>query len=324
MNTILITGGAGYIGSHAVYLAVEKGYKVVVVDNLSTGHKQAIHKNAIFYEGDIREEKILEKIFNENKINQVLHFAAKSIVNESMIDPLTYYENNVYGTQILLRVMKKFNINNIVFSSTAAVYGDQEKMPLTEESETKPTSVYGETKLVMEKMIEWCSQSYDLNYIALRYFNVAGAIKSAVIGENHSPETHLIPKVLKTVINEEQKISVFGNNYNTPDGTCIRDYIHIIDLIEAHLLALDYLEKNSVNHIINLGTNTGISVMEIINKSSEVTGRNISCEIKERREGDPDKLIASNILANKILGWSPKYSNIDEIIKDAWNWHKKF
>ena len=323
INTILITGGAGYIGSHAVYLAIKKGYEVIVIDNLSTGHKKHIHKNAVFYEGDIREEKLLKKIFSENSIDQVLHFAAKSIVSESMSNPLKYYENNVYGTQVLLKAMREFNVKNIVFSSTAAVYGTQEQMPLTEKSETKPTSVYGETKLAMEKMINWCSKSYDLNYIALRYFNVAGAIKDASIGEDHLPETHLIPKVLKTSIDKDQKITVFGDDYNTPDGTCIRDYIHVIDLIEAHLSALDYLSKNSINHIINLGTNNGISVMEIIKKSSELTGIDIPYNISSRRQGDPDKLIASNILAHEVLGWSPKHSVIDEIISDAWNWHKK-
>lgn len=323
IKTILVTGGAGYIGSHAVYLAIEKGYKVIVLDNLSTGNKKYVHKNAIFYNGDIRDENILRVIFNNTKVDQVLHFAAKSIVSESMIDPLKYYENNVYGTQVLLKVMKEFNVNSIVFSSTAAVYGMQEKMPLTEKNITNPTSVYGQTKLVMEKMIEHCSQAYGLKYIALRYFNVAGAIKNASIGEEHSPETHLIPKILKSIINGKEKIIVFGDDYNTLDGTCIRDYIHVIDLIDAHLLSLDYLSKNNDNHIINLGTNSGASVMEIIKKASEVTGERIFYEISDRRDGDPDKLVASNTLANEILGWKPKHSAITEIINDAWNWHKK-
>lgn len=320
--SVLVLGGAGYIGSHAVYQLIDQGYKVVVIDNLQTGHEQAIHPQATFYKGDIREKEFLTSVFQKEKIEGVLHFAANSLVGESMEKPLMYFDNNVYGTQVLLEVMNEFDVKNIVFSSTAATYGDQKIMSITEDTPTLPTNAYGETKLTMEKMLKWCSGAYEMKYVALRYFNVAGARPTGEVGEDHTPETHLIPLVLQVALKQREFISVFGDDYDTPDGTCIRDYVHVEDLIAAHILALKYLETGGESNVFNLGSNQGFSVLEIIETARKITGHSIPEKIVARRAGDPAKLIASSQKAKQVLGWDPKRTDIEQIIGDAWSWHQ--
>lgn len=321
--SILVLGGAGYIGSHAVYQLIDKNHKVIVVDNLQTGHKQAIHPKAKFYQGDIRDKQFLRSIFLNESITGVLHFAANSLVGESMEQPIKYFDNNVYGTQVLLEVMVEFGIKNIVFSSSAATYGDQEVMPITEEMLTVPTNAYGETKLIMEKMMKWCAVAHGVKYVSLRYFNVAGARSTGEIGEDHNPETHLIPVILQVALGKRDKILIFGDDYDTKDGTCIRDYIHVEDLIDAHILALEYLQHGGESDIFNLGSSTGYSVKEIIDNAREVTGHPIPAIVASRRAGDPGSLVASSAKAKNILGWKPKRNQVNQIIRDAWNWHQQ-
>lgn len=320
---VLVCGGAGYIGSHCVYELIEKGEEVVVIDNLLTGFKSSIHKDAIFYEGDIRDIDFLNKVFKEEDIDSVIHFAANSLVGESMTKPLKYFGNNVYGTEVLLKAMVENNVDKIVFSSTAAVYGEPESVPIKETDRTNPTNPYGETKLAMEKMMKWVDMAHGTKYVSLRYFNVAGAHPSGLIGEMHNPETHLIPLVLQVPLKIRDKIMIFGDDYPTEDGTCIRDYIHIMDLIDAHLLALDYLRAGNDSDIFNLGNGRGFSVKEIIDTSEKVTGLNIKRETGSRRPGDPAVLVASSDKIKKVLGWEPKHPNVEDIIQSAWNFHKR-
>lgn len=322
MMSILVLGGAGYIGSHAVYQLIDQNYKVVVVDNLQSGHNQAVHPQATFYKGDIRDKEFLRSVFAQEKIEGVIHFAANSLVGESMENPLKYFNNNVYGTQVLLEVMMEFGIKNIVFSSTAATYGEQKVMPITEEMPTLPTNAYGETKLTMEKIMKWCESAYGLKYVSLRYFNVAGARSTGEIGEDHHPETHLIPVILQVAVGQREYISVFGDDYDTEDGTCIRDYIHVEDLIDAHILALSYLQNGGESTIVNLGSGKGFSVNEMVETAREVTGHEIPAKVVPRRSGDPSKLIASSEKAKKVLGWNPQRTSIKQIMEDAWNWHQ--
>lgn len=322
MDNILILGGAGYIGSHAVYKLIEENYNVIVLDNLQTGHKEAISPKAKFYKGDIRNIKDVQSVFRNEKIDGVLHFAASSLVGESMLNPLKYYDNNVNGTKIILETMHDFNVNNIVFSSTAAVYGKTSEIPITENTTTEPYNTYGETKLAVENMMKWCSIAHNIKYVSLRYFNVAGAMQGGNIGEAHNPETHLIPLVLKVALGLKDNILVFGDDYNTKDGTCIRDYIHVEDLIDAHILALKYLCKGGKSDIFNLGSSQGFSVNEIINTAKQITNHNIKAINSPRRVGDPPTLIACSEKAKKILGWNPKRTSINQIIEDAWQWHK--
>jgi UDP-glucose 4-epimerase len=319
---ILVLGGAGYIGSHAVYQLIDKGYEIVVVDNLQTGHKKAVHPNAHFYEGDIRNKEFLCTVFEKEEIEVVIHFAANSLVGESMEKPLVYFNNNVYGTQVLLEVMNEFNVKQIVFSSTAATYGEPGMVPITEEMPTNPTNTYGETKLTMEKIMKWCSMAYGMKYVSLRYFNVAGAREGGEIGEDHHPETHLIPLILQVPLGKREHITIFGEDYDTPDGTCIRDYIHVEDLINAHILALEYLKKGGENNIFNLGSNQGFSVKEMVETARKITGHSIPAQMGNRRAGDPSTLVASSEKAKAILGWNPTRTNVEKIIEDAWNWHK--
>lgn len=319
--SILVCGGAGYIGSHTVYKLIEQGKDVVIVDNLQSGHMDAVNPKAKFYKGDIRDASILDKIFTENKIESIVHFAANSLVGESMEKPLLYFNNNVYGMQILLESMVKHNIKNIVFSSTAAVYGEPKQVPILEEDETNPTNTYGETKLTMEKMMKWCNKAYGINYVALRYFNVAGSLGDGSIGEDHNPETHLIPLILQVPLKKREFISVYGTDYPTPDGTCIRDYIHVLDLADAHIKAVDYLEAGNESTVFNLGNGVGFSVKEMIEAAKEATGEEIKVVLGDRRSGDPAQLIASSEKANKILGWTPKFTDVKDIIKDAWAFH---
>ncbi len=317
---VLIAGGAGYIGSHCVKIMTEQGYDVIVVDNLSTGHREAVKEK--LYVGDIRNQAFLDELFQKEKIEAVIHFCAKSLVGVSMTEPLEYFDNNVSGTMVLLQAMAKANVKKIVFSSSAAVYGDHEEMPITEEYLTNPTNPYGETKLMMEKMMKWAEIAHGFKYVSLRYFNVAGAYTDGSIGEDHQPETHLIPIVLQTALGKRDHITVYGNDYNTADGTCVRDYIHVIDLIDAHIRALNYLSSGNISEIFNLGSEDGYSVLEIIEAARAVTGINIKQEIGPRRAGDPAKLIASSEKIGRVLGWKPKFG-IKEIIRDAWSFHKK-
>jgi len=319
---VLVLGGAGYIGSHATSKLIENGYKVVVIDNLQTGHKNAIHKNAKFYQGDIRDIEFLKEVFSKEKIQGVMHFAANSLVEESMINPIKYFNNNVHGAEVLLSVLNKFGAKYIVFSSTAATYGEPREIPITEEAETCPANPYGESKLMMEKMMKWSDKAYGIKYVALRYFNVAGAKESGEIGEDHNPETHLIPLVLQVPLGKREAITIYGDDYDTEDGTCIRDYIHVEDLVDAHILALEYLKKNNTSNIFNLGSNNGFSVKEIIEVARKVTGHPIPAVLGKRRAGDPSKLVASSAKAIKILGWNPSKTSVEKIIQDAWNWHK--
>ncbi len=320
--SILVCGGAGYIGSHTVHELIEKGKEVVVVDNLQSGHLAAVNRKAKFYKGDIRDEKFLHKVFTENKIESIIHFAANSLVGESMEKPLLYFNNNVYGMQVLLESMVKHNIKNIVFSSTAAVYGEPKKIPILEDDETKPTNAYGETKLTMEKMMKWCNKAYGINYVALRYFNVAGSLGDGSIGEDHNPESHLIPLILQVPLKKREFITVYGSDYPTTDGTCIRDYIHVLDLAEAHIKAVEFLENGNESNTFNLGNGMGFSVKEMIDAAKQVTQEDIKVVIGERRAGDPAQLIASSDKARNILGWTPKFTNVKDIIKDAWIWHE--
>ncbi|ALB44423.1 MULTISPECIES: UDP-glucose 4-epimerase GalE [Clostridium] len=320
--SILVCGGAGYIGSHTVHELVKQNKDVIIVDNLQSGHMKAVNPKAKFYKGDIRDSEFLDKVFSENKIDAIIHFAANSLVGESMVKPLLYFNNNVYGMQILLESMVKHDIKNIVFSSTAAVYGEPKKIPISEDDETNPTNTYGETKLTMEKMMKWVSKANGINYVSLRYFNAAGALEDGSIGEDHSPESHLIPLILQVPLGKREAITVFGEDYDTPDGTCIRDYIHVLDLADAHIKAVEYLQNGNESNIFNLGNGIGFSVKEMIDSAKEATSEEIKVVVGERRAGDPARLIASNEKAQKILGWTPKYTDVKAIIKTAWTWHK--
>lgn len=320
---ILVCGGAGYIGSHAVHQLIEKGESVVIVDNLQTGHRDAVHPKAKFYEGDIRDADVLDKIFTENAIDTVVHFAANSLVGESVEKPLKYFNNNVYGMQILLESMVKHSVDKIVFSSTAAVYGEPKRIPILEDDPTEPTNPYGESKRIMEKMMKWVSRANGVRFVSLRYFNAAGAIEDGSIGEDHNPESHLIPLILQVPMGKRDHITVFGEDYPTPDGTCLRDYIHVIDLADAHVLAIDYLRKGGESNIFNLGNGRGFSVKEMIEAAKKATGRDIKVEIGVRRAGDPAQLIASSEKAKKVLGWRPKYTDVKQIIQTAWTFHQK-
>ena len=320
---ILVCGGAGYIGSHAVHQLVERGEDVVIIDNLQTGHRGALNPAAKFYEGDIRDPKALDKVFMENRIEAVVHFAANSLVGESVEKPLLYFNNNVYGMQVLLEAMVRHHVGAIVFSSTAAVYGEPKRIPILEDDETNPTNPYGETKRTMEKMMKWVSRANGIRYVSLRYFNAAGALEDGSIGEAHTTETHLIPLILQVPLGKRDHITVFGTDYATPDGTCLRDYIHVIDLADAHLLAIDYLRKGGESDVFNLGNGHGFSVKEMIETAKNVTGKAIKVEYGGRRAGDPAQLIASSEKARKVLGWNPHYADVAKIIGTAWTWHKK-
>ena len=322
MMNVLVCGGAGYIGSHTVYELIERGHSGVVVDSIIKGHKAAVHNDAKFYLGDIRDEEFMDKVFKENNIDAVIDFAAFSLVGESVNEPFKYYENNVYGTLKLLEAMERAGVKKIVFSSTAATYGEPENDIIVESDKTIPTNPYGETKLTVEKMLKWADNAYGIKFVALRYFNAAGAHISGKIGEDHSPETHLIPIILQTALGQREKMFIFGDDYDTPDGTCVRDYIHVTDLADAHIKALEKLFKTNESGIYNLGNGKGFSVKEVIEKAKKVTGKDFKVEIEARRNGDPSTLIASSEKAIKELGWKPKFNTLDKIIETAWNWHK--
>lgn len=300
---ILVLGGAGYIGSHTVYRLIEQGHKVVVFDNFETGYYEAIHPDAEVYEGDLRNRADIDNVFDEESdIDAVIHFAANSLVGESMVKPLKYYDNNICGTKVLLESMVAHNINRIVFSSTAATYGEPIHTPILENDPTNPTNCYGETKRAMERMFYWTEQAHGMKYVSLRYFNACGAHISGKIGEAHNPESHLIPIILQTANGTRDHISVFGTDYDTPDGTCIRDYIHVTDLAQAHILAVEYLINGGESDIFNLGNGVGFSVKEVIETAKKVTGKEIKVVEENRRAGDPAVLIASSEKAKKVLG----------------------
>ena len=318
---ILVLGGAGYIGSHTVYELIDAGRDVVVADNLLTGFRAAVHPKARFYQLDIRDRSALDELFTKEKIEGVIHFAATSQVGESMSDPLKYYDNNLHGTMVLLQAMVAHGVDKIVFSSTAATYGEPERVPILETDRTDPTNCYGETKLAMEHMMRWVSRAHGLKYVALRYFNACGAHPSGAIGEAHNPETHLIPLILQVPNGQREKISIFGDDYPTKDGTCIRDYIHVSDLAQAHILALDHLLQGGESDVFNLGNGVGFTVKEVIDVARAVTGHPIPAETCPRRAGDPAQLIASSKKAVEQLGWKPKYNDLNTIIASAWKWH---
>lgn len=324
MKTILVMGGAGYIGSQTVKYLKKHNFNVIVADNLVYGHRKAVPQDVPFYTADLADKDSLRPIFKENKIDGVIHFAAYTYVGESVQNPQKYYQNNVCGTVNLLSVMLENNVKKIVFSSTCATYGNPKYMPLDENHPQAPVSPYGKTKFIVEQIFKDYGVAYGLKYIALRYFNAAGADESGEIGEEHNPETHLIPLVLKTIKGELKELTVFGTDYDTPDGTCIRDYVHVEDLASAHFLALEHLDTFS--GFINLGTGRGTSVKEIIAAAEEVTGKKCPVVFGPRREGDPARLFADNKKAVSLLGWEIKYPNIKDIVRTAWKWeqNKKF
>ena len=321
MGKVLITGGAGYIGSHIVKRLLEKGIETVVLDNLQTGHRKAVI-GGTFIQGDIGDGRILRTIFAAHETDSVIHLAADCLVGDSMRDPLKYFNNNVGKSLKLLGAMLKHNVNKMVFSSSAAVYGIPPRVPIEEDSPPLPINPYGETKLIFEKILESCNVAHGFQYISLRYFNAAGADPDGLIGEDHDPETHLIPTVLTTLLEKGRKVPIYGTDYGTPDGTCIRDYIHIMDIAEAHILALEALYAGVGSDIFNLGNGKGFSVKQIIQTASQVTGRTIPVVETEPRPGDPPILIASSEKIGRRLGWSPHYGKLEEIIDTAWRWHR--
>lgn len=321
--SILVVGGAGYIGSHMVKRLIEQGQEVVVVDNLSTGHRKAVDEKARFYEGDIRNHVFLKGVFDRENIDTVVHFAAFSIVPESMEKPLKYFDNNTAGMVALLEEMRDHDVKRIIFSSTAATYGVPEKSPIAENDRQAPINPYGESKLMMEKIIRWADQAYGIKFVALRYFNVAGAYPDGSIGEDHGPETHLIPIILQVAAGQRDQLKIFGDDYNTPDGTNVRDYVHVLDLVDAHILAINYLKAGNDSDVFNLGSSTGFSVKQMVEAAREVTGEPIPAEIAERRPGDPDSLIAASQKARDVLKWQPQYDDVKEIIQTAWNWKQQ-
>lgn len=319
---ILVLGGAGYIGSHTVYELTDAGEDVVIIDNLETGYKEAVHPKAKFYQGDLRDRAFVDSVLDqETGIDAVIHFAANSLVGESMTNPLKYYDNNLCGTKTMLESMVAHGIDKIVFSSTAATYGEPEKTPILETDRTEPTNTYGETKLSMEKMFKWVGKAHGLRFVSLRYFNACGAHKSGEIGEAHNPETHLIPLILQVPNGKREAISIFGTDYPTKDGTCVRDYIHVTDLAQAHILAVKYLMEGNESDIFNLGNGIGFTVKEVIETAKEVTQKPIKAVEEGRRAGDPAVLIASSEKAKKVLGWKPEHAALHEIIESAWKWH---
>ena len=321
MGGFLVVGGAGYIGCHVVRVLLEKGFEVTVLDNLSTGHQEALSE-VEFVHGDLGDRPLLSRIFSTKKIDCVMHFAAFSLVGESMEAPLKYYENNTAKTIKLLRAMNENGIDKFILSSTAAVYGEPKRVPIGETDATRPTNPYGRSKLFIEEVLKDCDDSHGLRSVSLRYFNAAGAHDRGDIGEDHSPETHLIPLVLQAALGQRGHIEIYGTDWNTPDGTCIRDYIHVLDLAEAHILAAQRLMDGGESDVYNLGCESGYSVKEVIHIARGVTGHPIPAREAERRLGDPAKLVSSSEKIKSELGWKPRYDDLEKIVAMAWNWHK--
>jgi UDP-glucose 4-epimerase len=314
---VCVTGGAGYIGSVVTERLIANGHKAIVYDNLSKGHRAAVATEAVFIEGDLTEHGKLSRAFDQHQIDAVIHLAASSLVGESVKKPHLYFTNNISAGISLLDVVLAGGVKRFVFSSTAAVYGVPLTLPITEEMPQAPTNPYGESKLAFERLLRWYDEAYGMRYASLRYFNAAGA--SLKFGEDHNPETHLIPNVLRVAAGEASHVEIFGEDYGTPDGTCVRDYIHVIDLADAHVLALNAMEKGSV--IYNLGYGNGYSVAEVVEMARQVTGKRIPTEAGPRRPGDPPILIASPDRIMRDLGWNPRHSELDQIIESAWRWH---
>lgn len=319
---VLVCGGAGYIGSHVNKQLSKEGYETVVFDNLIYGHREAV-KWGYFVQGDLKNIDEIEAVFQKHNIEAVFHFAAYAYVGESVEEPEKYYYNNVANTLNLLHVMKKYGCNKIIFSSTCATYGEPERVPITEDMQQSPINPYGASKLMVERIFQDYSKAYDLKFVVLRYFNAAGADPEGEIGESHTPETHLIPLVLDAASGKRQDIKVFGTDYDTPDGSCIRDYIHVYDLATAHLLALHYLEEGKESNFFNLGNALGTSVLEVVESVKKVTNRKFRVTMTDRREGDPAKLVGSSEKAQRVLKWKPVYGDIDTIVEHAWKWHEK-
>jgi len=317
---ILVTGGAGYIGSHTVAELLKQGHEIIVFDNLVYGHKEAVACPLVI--GDLLHKEEINTVFEKVKFDGVIHFAAYTASGESMEVPAKYFENNLQGGLNLLEAMRHHGVDKIVFSSTAAVYGFVGKLPLVEDGEKKPSSVYGQSKLMFETILEWYNQLFGIGSIRLRYFNAAGASLDGSIGEDHKPETHLIPLIMQTALGLKEKQIIFGNDYKTRDGTNVRDYIHVLDLASAHIKALEYLSSKKVSDVFNMGTGRGYSNLEVVEMVKKITGVDFPVEIGSRRPGDADALYADSSKIKEILGWEPKYSDLEIIIKTAWNWHK--
>lgn len=319
---VLVCGGAGYIGSHINKQLNKEGYETVVFDNLVYGHREAV-KWGSFVQGDLQNTGEIEAVFQTYKIEAVFHFAAYAYVGESVENPEKYYYNNVANTLNLLHVMKKYGCTKMIFSSTCATYGEPEKVPITEDMPQRPVNPYGASKLMVERILKDYSKAYGLKFVVLRYFNAAGADPEGELGEGHDPETHLIPLILDAASGRRKEIRVFGTDYDTPDGSCIRDYIHVYDLATAHLLALHYLEQGKESNFFNLGNALGTSVFEVIEAVKRISGKKFTVSVSDRRSGDPARLIGSSEKAQSVLGWKPVYGDIDVIVEHAWNWHDK-
>ena len=317
---VLVTGGAGYIGSVGVHQLAERGYDVVVIDNLSQGHRAAVHPDATFIEGDLRDRAVLENVFSTHSPDAVMHFASKSLVGESMERPMLYLDENVRCGLNLIDAAVSHDVDRFILSSTANLFGRPDEIPIDEDESVEPGSPYGESKNILERTLRWLDRLDVLRYATLRYFNAAGAA-SADLGEDHDPETHLIPIVLEVAQGKREKIEIYGDDYDTRDGTCVRDYIHVLDLAEAHILSLEALDDGS--RVYNLGNGNGYSVREVIETAREVTGAEIPSEVGPRRSGDPAELIASSEKIQNELGWEPQYGELEEIISTAWEWHQK-
>ncbi|PIG92128.1 UDP-glucose 4-epimerase GalE [Gloeocapsopsis sp. IPPAS B-1203] len=323
-QTILVTGGAGYIGSHAVMALQHAGYEVVILDNLVYGHRDLVEKLEVeLIVGDTSDRVLLDELFTTKKIAAVMHFSAYAYVGESVTEPAKYYRNNVIGTLTLLEAMVAASVNKFVFSSTCATYGVPHQIPITEEHPQSPINPYGATKLMVERILKDFSPAYGLQSVCFRYFNAAGADPNGLLGEDHNPETHLIPLVLQTALGQRESVSIYGTDYATPDGTCIRDYIHVTDLADAHILGLEYLMQGGETTVFNLGNGNGFSVKQVIDTAQTVTGKEIKVESSDRRPGDPPILVGSSEKARKILGWEPQYSDLKDIITHAWRWHQQ-
>ena len=323
-QTILVTGGSGYIGSHTVRALQQVGYEVLILDNLVYGHKDIAEiLGAELIVGDTNDRDLLDQLFSDRPISAVMHFAAYAYVGESVTQPDKYYRNNVVGTLTLLEAMVAANIKTFVFSSTCATYGVPQQTPITEDHPQAPINPYGATKLMVERILQDFDVAYGLKSVIFRYFNAAGADPDGVIGEDHNPETHLIPLILLTALGKRDAITIYGSDYPTPDGTCLRDYIHVTDLAEAHVLGLEYLLNSNKSEIFNLGNSNGFSVKEVIDTAKQITGKPIKVLFGDRRAGDPPALVGSSEKAKKILNWQPKYADLKLILQHAWQWHQK-
>lgn len=318
---VLVVGGAGYIGSHMVRALLKEGHRPIVFDNLSRGHKEFIPKGVVFIKGDLRKPADIAGVFKKFRIDTVMHFAAYAVVPESVADPIKYYENNVSACVNLIGAMVKSGTRRFIFSSTCAIFGQPDRLPISEEEKKNPESPYGRSKLMVEMMLEDTAAAHDFSYICLRYFNAAGASTDGKIGEWRETETHLVPNVLKVAKGEREELVIFGDDYPTPDGTCIRDYIHVEDLCEAHLLALKALRKGMKRNVFNLGTGRGHSVKEVVATAEKITGKKVKTRIVKRREGDPPNLVAGSQKAHRVLGWKAR-KTLEQIIETAWQWEK--